>query len=48
MGLFWTSADENDGIGLSAPTPLRRVSRPLVERVVIAAVIGLLVLERVM
>jgi hypothetical protein len=46
MGLFWTSADGNDGIGLSAPTPSRRVSRPLVERVAIAAVIGLLVFEK--
>ena len=40
------SADENDGIGVFAPTPLSRAWRPSVESVPIAAIIGSLILQR--
>ena len=40
------SADENDGIGHSAPTPPSRAWRPSVETVLIAVVIELLIIDR--
>jgi len=41
MGLFWRSANGNNGIGLSTPTPPSRAWRPSEESVaMVAAVIG--------
>jgi hypothetical protein len=40
MGLFWMSANGNDGIGLSTPTPPSRAWRPSEESVAIAAAVA--------
>jgi hypothetical protein len=40
MGLFWMSANGNDGIGLSTPTPPSRAWRPSEEGVAIAAAVA--------
>src|SRR5438046_188066 len=39
MGLFWTSACGNDGIGLSIPIPPSKAWRPSEESVAIAAAV---------